>query len=236
MNKDVFGLAVKHYHLKEDDTIEIEVFSELAGDEQIPVSYLFRELEEMPVLEQKAIELCSGKILDIGACAGSHSLILQEKGLNVTALEKSTLACDVLEERGVENIVELDFFEFKDQQFDTLLLLMNGIGLAGRLENLHNFLFHCKSLLTKDGKILLESSDIIYMFEDEDGAYNIDLNGDYYGNMNYTIAYEEAQNNFDWLYVSFDLLQDACNQCGLVAKKVMDGEHYDYLAEIRVSK
>lgn len=236
MNKDVFGLAIKEYFLTEDDTIEIEVFSDLAGDEQIPVPYFFREWEEMPLMEQKAIELCTGKILDVGACAGVHSLVLQERGFDVTALEKSNLACDVLEERGVENIIEQDFYDYKTDKYDTVLLLMNGIGLAGRLENLHTFLFHCKSLVAENGKILLDSSDIIYMFEDEDGSYVIDLNGDYYGNMNYTIAYQEAQANFDWLYLSFDLLQDACKQCGLVAKKIMDGEHYDYLAEIRVAK
>lgn len=236
MNTDVFGLAVKQYYLTEDNSLEIEVFSDLAGDEQIPVNYLFRELEEMPTLEQKALDFCIGRVLDIGASTGAHSLVLQERGIEVVALEKSSLSCDVLEERGVENVIEMDFFEYKNEKFDTLLLLMNGVGLAGKLENLEKFLLHCKSLLQTDGKILLESSDIIYMFEEEDGSCVIDLNGEYYGNMNYTIEFENAQTNFDWLYVSFDLLQDACANCGLIAKKIMDGEHYDYLAEIKIKK
>ncbi len=233
MNKDVFGTAIKQFYLTEDETLEIEVFSDLAGDEQIPVSYLFREFEELPEIEKKALDLCVGKVLDVGACAGVHSLILQEKGMDVTALEKSTLACDVLEDRGVTQIIEQDFLSFKDQKFDTILLLMNGVGLAGRLENLNAFLLHCKSLLNQNGKILLDSSDIIYMYEDEDGSYVIDLNDDYYGNMNYTICFEESELNLDWLYVSYDLLQDACNLCGLSIKKILDGTHYDYLVEIK---
>jgi cyclopropane fatty-acyl-phospholipid synthase-like methyltransferase len=232
MKNDVFGAALKAFSRTNDTTLEIEVFSELAGDEQIPVSYLFRTLDEMPLLEQKALDLCNGRVLDVGACAGVHSLVLQDRGVDVTALEKSSLACDVLEERGVEQVLEQDFYQFSGQAFDTVLLLMNGVGLAGRLEKLDLFLMHCKSLLAKNGKILLESADIIYMYEDEDGSYLIDINGDYYGNMNYTISFEETSQNFDWLYVSFDLLQDACKRCGLKIKKVVDGEHYDYLAEI----
>ena len=231
---DVFGQAIKQYYLTDDDTIEIGVSSELAGDEYIQVNYLLRELEEMPIIEQKALDLVKGRVLDVGACAGAHSMILQERGVDVVALEKSNLACDVLEDRGIENVIELDFFEYHNEKFDTILLLMNGIGIAGRLERLDAFLLHCKSLLNKDGSILLESADIIYMFEEEDGGCVIDINGDYYGNMNYTISFEEAQENFDWLYVAFDLVEDACKRCGLKARKVMDGDHYDYLAEIRI--
>lgn len=230
---DVFGEAIKAYYLSEDDTIEIGVSSELAGDEYIPVNYLFREFEEMPELEQKAFDLIKGRVLDIGACAGAHSLVLQERGVDVVALEKSNLACDVLEERGVEQVIEQDFFTYQQEKFDTLLLLMNGIGIAGRLEKVDDFLLHCKALLNKDGSILLESADIIYMYEAEDGGVDIDLNADYYGNMNYTISFEESEENFDWLYLPFDLLQDACSRCGLKARKVIDGEQLNYLAEIK---
>jgi sRNA-binding regulator protein Hfq len=228
MQKDVFGKACNEFYLSEDDSLEIEVFSDLAGDEQIPVSYLFREYEEMPDLEKKALELAKGKILDIGACVGVHSLVLQEKGQDVTALEKSTICCNLMEERGVLKIIEQDFYQYQSDKYDTILLLMNGVGLAGKLENIDKFLLHCRSLLKEKGKILMDSSDIIYMFEDEDGSYVIDLNDEYYGNMNYTIAFEQEKQNFDWLY------KDACQRCGMTAKKILDGEHYDYLAEIRV--
>ena len=229
---DVFGEAIRSYHLLGDDSIEIEVFSDLAGDEVIPVEYFFRQYQDMPQLEQKALQLSSGRILDVGAGSGAHSLYLQEQGFEVTALEKSNGCCDVMEECGVQDILEVDFFELRGNKYDTILLLMNGLGIAGHLERLDEFLMHCKSLLTKDGQILLESVDILYMYQDEEGGFNIDLNAGYYGNMNYTIQFGESQENFDWLYVSFDLLFDAAKKVGLKATKIMDGGSHNYLASL----
>lgn len=231
---DVFGQAVKEYYSSNNDSLIISVSSELAGEEEIPVSYLFRDIDDMPDVEQKALELARGHVLDIGACAGAHAMYLQEdRGLKVTALEVSQLACDVMEERGVKDIIETDFYTHQGETYDTLLLLMNGIGIAERKEKVPDFLSHCKSLLAPGGKIYLESSDIIYMFEEEDGSVVIDLNGDYYGHMNYTISFDEVhQKNFDWLYLSYDLLQDYALMCGFKIRKVMDGEHYNYLAEL----
>lgn len=231
---DVFGKAIKAFYEDEDDSLEIEVFSDLAGDETIPVPYFFREGEEMPDVEQKALSLAKGRVLDVGAGAGTHTLHLLENGFEVTALEKSTLCCDVMEDRGIENIIEDDFYNHRGEKYDTILLLMNGVGIAGTNDKLPQFLNHCKSLLAKGGSIFIESSDIIYMFEDEDGSYLIDLNAGYYGNMNYTVEFENEQENFDWLYAGYDILADVASICGLKIRKVMDGEHYNYLAELKV--
>ena len=231
---DVFGQAIKAFYESEDESLEIEVFSDLAGDEHIPVSYFFREGEDLPDVEQKALSLSKGKILDIGAGAGTHTLHLLEQGKEVVALEKSQLCCDVMEERGVNEIIQDDFYAYTGEKYDTILLLMNGIGIAGTNDKLPAFLNHCKSLLNKNGRILIESSDIIYMFEDEDGSYLIDLNAGYYGNMNYTIQFDSDQENFDWLYAAYDILADVAEICGMKAKKVMDGEHYNYLAELTI--
>lgn len=231
---DVFGKAIKAFYESEDDTLEIEVFSDLAGDETIPVSYFFREGDEMPDVEQKALSLAKGRVLDVGAGAGTHSLHLIENGLEVVALEKSTLCCDIMEERGLESIIEDDFYNHQGEKYDTILLLMNGVGIAGTNDKLPQFLNHCKSLLAKGGSIFIESSDIIYMFEDEEGAYNIDLNAGYYGNMNYTVEFDNDQENFDWLYAAYDILADVASICGLQIRKVMDGEHFNYLAELKV--
>lgn len=232
---DVFGRAIQAFNQTRDETLEIEVASELAGDELIPVAYFFRDFEEMPPLEQKALTLAKGRVLDVGAGAGSHSLYLQEeKGLEVVALEKSSLACDVLEDRGVREIIQDNFYQYNQEKFDTILLLMNGIGIAGTLDNLPNFLVKCRELLQKGGSILIESSDIIYMFEDQDGSYLIDLNGGYYGNMNYTVSFEEHQENFNWLYLAYDLLADTALECGFKIRKVQDGESMNYLAELQL--
>jgi len=234
---DVFGMAVKDYqngHYTED----IKTYSSLDEEDVIPVPYLFRTFDEMPKIEQKALQLARGKVLDIGAGTGSHALYLQNKGLNVTALDHSEGAIAVCKERGVESTVLSDLMNHSKEKYDTLLLLMNGIGLAGKLNNLSRFLEHLASLLLPNGQILLDSSDIIYMFEqDEDGGYWIPNDGTYYGEVAFTMEYKGKKSKpFDWVYVDFNTLQNACESNGFNCELVISGKHYDYLAKLTLKK
>ncbi len=168
--EDIFGKALMDYHL-DNYSEDIKTFSSLDEEDVIPLPYLFRNFEQMPKLEQKALQMAKGKVLDIGCGAGNHTLYLQEKGLDVTAVDTSSGAIEVCQKRGVSNTACANILDYKEETFDTLLLLMNGIGLAGTLEKLDDFLQHLTSLLKPNGQILLDSSDIIYMFdEDEDGG------------------------------------------------------------------
>ena len=234
---DVFGMALNDYQ-NGRYTEDIKTFSSLDEEDIIPVPYLFRTYDEMPKIEQKALQLARGKVLDIGAGAGSHALYLQNKGFDVTALDNSEGAIAVCKDRGIESTVKKAILDYSEEKFDTLLLLMNGIGLAGKLKNLSDFLHHLASLLRPNGQVLLDSSDIIYMFEqDDDGGYWIPDDGTYYGEVSFEMEYKGQKSNpFDWVYVDINTLQNACESNGFNCELVISGEHYDYLAKLTLKK
>jgi methylase of polypeptide subunit release factors len=193
----------------------------------------------MPVLEQKALQLAFGKVLDAGCGAGSHSLYLQKvKNLEVTAIDLSENAVKVCQLRGVGDAKVQDVMKLSGEKYDTILLLMNGAGMCGKLKNISNFLIHLKSLLNEGGQILVDSSDIIYMFdEDEDGGKWIPGDTEYYGEVTYTVSYKgETEKPFDWLYIDYNTLQNAAHANGLNCELVLEGEHFDYLARLTKDK
>lgn len=230
---DLFGKALLDYQ-SGNYTDDIKTFSSLDEEDAIALPYLFRQFHQMPVLEQKALALCKGHVLDIGAGAGSHSLHLQQNGLEVTALDRSLGAVQTCRLRGVEQVIHSDIANLKNQKFDTLLMLMNGVGIVGQLQNLGNFFVHLKSLLNRGGQILLDSSDIIYMFdEDEDGGIWVPNTESYYGEVEFTMRYRNLKSEpFFWLYVDYRTLQHAANLSGFGCELVSSGEHFDYLARI----
>lgn len=231
--KDLFGKAILDYqtHNSPEDLITETSISEA---DEMSVAYLFRSFAEMPQLEQKALQLAIGKVLDVGCGAGSHALYLQEKGFDVTAIDISANAIKACELRGMKKAKVQDIMQLEGDQYDTILLLMNGSGMCGRLKNLPNFLQKLKSLLTDTGQILVDSSDIIYMFdEDEDGGKWIPTDVDYYGEVVFDITYKgEKENSFDWMYIDYNTLQNAAFANGLRCELIEEGEHYDYLAKL----
>jgi len=227
---DIVGKALLDY-LSGNQNAKLEVYSDISEDDQIPVKHFFRIRDEMPELEQKALDLCKGKVLDVGAAAGCHSLILQEKGLQVIAIDISAGAVEVMKKRGVKDVEQQDFFNLSNQKFDTILMLMNGIGICGNLDNLDKFFNQTRILLNPGGQVLLDSSNVLFMFEEEDGSVMIDLNSNYYGEVKYQFGYNYQKSApFDWLFVDFDLLNDYAQKHGFECGLVAEGPHYDYLA------
>jgi hypothetical protein len=230
---DPIGRAVYDFHCHSINQ-PIIVHSDDFDDDTIDTSYLFRSYKQMPALEKKAMSLCSGTILDVGACAGPHSIYLQQKGFDVTALETSALCCEVLKDRNINKIVQQDIFKFSGHSFDTILLLMNGTGIAGSLSGLEVLLQRLKTLLNPAGQILIDSSDLIYLFEEEDGSALIDISADkYYGELTFQTEYKNwTSQPFSWLYADLNNLENAVEKNQLKLKKVFKGQHYDYLAQI----
>lgn len=233
LNDDPIGRAVYNYHFNSIN-LPVTVHSDDFDDDIIDTSYFFRNYKKMPPIEKKAMQLCYGSVLDVGACAGTHSVYLSEKGLNVYSLEKSKLCCDVLKDRKLNNIINEDIFHFSGQKFDTILLLMNGSGIAGTLDGLNNLLYRLKTLLDDDGQILIDSSDLIFLYTDEDGSALIDINsGKYYGEMVFQTEYLNLKSKpFEWLYVDSDNLADIASRNQLKIDKIFKGKHFDYLARI----
>lgn len=243
-DKDPMGAAILDFQ-QHGKAARLRVLSSMFEEDEMPVKHLFRSTREMPMLEQKALQLAKGRVLDIGAGAGCHALALQEKGLAVKAIDISPLSCEAMKLRGVKDAECINLFDphlssgnhsGENQEqfeggFDTILLLMNGTGIAGKIEHLPALFQRLKALLNPSGQILIDSSDLKYIYENEDGSFDINLNGAYYGEVDYQMIYKNVKGDrFDWLYVDFPLLKSIAETCGLHGELVEEGEHYDYLA------
>jgi methylase of polypeptide subunit release factors len=229
--KDLFGKALLDYQ-NGDYTEDLITSTSISDEDVLPLPYLFRGFEDMPKLEQKALQLSKGKVLDVGCGSGSHSLYLQNKGLQVKAIDISKGAIEAAKIRGVKN-AELKHLLDETQTFDTILLLMNGTGVFQELSQISKYLKHLKSLLNPNSQILVDSSDIKYMYEDEDGGFWMDAHSNYYGELDYYLSYKgEDETPFKMLYLDFDTLKTACKIVGLKCELVLEGEHFDYLARL----
>lgn len=233
---DVFGKALIDYQT--DNFAEnITTYSSVAGKDIMELSWLFRTFHEMPLIEQTALKLCKGYVLDIGCGAGGHSLYLQAKHVKTKAIDISNGAIKTCNKRGVNNAYVQDFWKIENEKFDTVLALMNGTGLCGKLENLENFLNHLKSLLNKNGQILIDSSNIIYMFQDDFGDIELPSDNSYYGEVQFEFKYKNLfSKKFDWLFLDFNKLYFYANKVGLHCELIKEGYHYDYLAKLTLTK
>ena len=233
-HKDPMGAAIADYFTK-GRAAKLRVFSSQFDEDEIPAEQLFRTFDEMPVLEQEALRRATGKILDCGAGSGCHALALQDMGKQVEAIDISPLSVETMQKRGVRQAYCVNLFdEHYLQKFDTILMLMNGSGIIGKLENMSTFFAKMKQLLNPGGCIYMDSSDLRYLFEDEDGSFLIGLAGGYYGEIDFRMQYKQVKGDtFDWLYIDFQTLSYYASENGFRAELVKEGEHYDYLACLR---
>ncbi|MDQ1167624.1 bifunctional 2-polyprenyl-6-hydroxyphenol methylase/3-demethylubiquinol 3-O-methyltransferase UbiG [Flavobacterium sp. SORGH_AS_0622] len=234
--KDLFGKAIFDFYTNNSPE-DIITETSISEEDEMSIEYLFRSYNEMPLIEQKALQLAKGKTLDVGCGAGSHALSLQnERNLDVTAIDISEKAIETCLLRGIKNAKVENILDFEGEKFDTILLLMNGTGIFGKLKDCNKYLGKLKSLLNPGGQILIDSSDIIYMFdEDEDGGKWIPSENDYYGELVFNLSYKnEKEEAFNWLYLDYNTLQNAAIANGLNCELILEGEHYDYLAKLSI--
>jgi cyclopropane fatty-acyl-phospholipid synthase-like methyltransferase len=230
---DLFGKAILDFQTNNSPE-DIITETNISEADEMDVAYLFRSYKEMPKLEKKALQLSKGKVLDVGCGAGSHSLHLQNtKKLEVTSIDISENAIQACQLRGLKNAKVQNILDLGNEKFDTILLLMNGTGIFGTLAETSKCLLKLKSLLAPNGQILIDSSDIIYMFdEDEDGSKWITADG-YYGELTFTISYKnQTEEAFPWLYLDYNTLQNAAFDNGLQCELLEEGKHFDYLARL----
>ena len=233
--KDLLGKAILDFQTNNSPQ-NIVTETDISEAEEMDINYLFRNYEEMPKIERKALDLSFGKVLDVGCGAGSHSLYLTKKGLDVFPIDISKNAIEACQLRGLKNARTVKLLDLENRKFDTILLLMNGTGIFGQLKNISQYLGKLKSLLKENGQILIDSSDLIYIFdEDEDGGKWIPTHKEYYGELTFTIHYKgEIEIPFNWLYVDYNTLQNAAHANGLQCQLIFEGDHYDYLAKLYI--
>lgn len=228
---DPIGLAIEDF-VKGTAEKNIVVKCDLSEDDIIPVSYLFRNEDLMPEIEKFALSQVKGTILDVGAAAGPHAKILKKKGFDITALDTSEKSVNYLNNIGI-NALNCDIQKYSDKKYDTILLLMNGIGIAGKLNQLTHFLNHCASLLNDGGKIICDSTDVQYFFEDDEGAMWVDLNTDYFGEFKFKMKYKNIETEwFNWLYVDSQTLEQHCVEAGL-KMQILYQDDPAFLVEIK---
>jgi SAM-dependent methyltransferase len=229
-NRDVLGRALEAWH-RQPRTMRLRVISDRFDTSLIDVAHFFRTHHQMPEIEKLALNLSKGSILDIGAAAGCHSLALIDQKKQVQPIDISPGAVRVMQARGLHSARQLNFYDIINEKYDTLLMLMNGIGISGTLAGLEKTLQQAQRLLNPGGRLICDSSDIIYMLEQQDGTVMIDLSADYYGEVIFQFAYRNRKSEpFPWLYIHYDLLQEYANRLGFHCEKIADGEHYEYLA------
>lgn len=229
MTNDVYGEALMRFYKKGRMDRPLLLHNSYGEVEEMPVGIFFRSEDELPELEFIALALCDGKILDVGAGVGTHSLHLQEKGFHVTAVEISALACEIMQSRGVNHIIHDDFYHLKDQKYDTLLFLMNGIGIASRLDNLRTLLAHAKTLLNPNGQLLFDSSNISYLYEE----YAVERPQHYFGEIKYQYEYKGIKGQpFDWLYIDQETLIRIAHEESWVVQVLYEDEQDQYLVRM----
>ncbi|MCC5920012.1 MAG: class I SAM-dependent methyltransferase [Cyclobacteriaceae bacterium] len=228
-HEDLQGLALTHFFEKGKPS-HITLHNHLSETEKMPLDAFFRSENGFNVLEKLALSRCQGRVLDVGAGVGAHSLALQQEGKSVMALEKSALCCDIMTKRGVDQVVCKSIYEYHPNiKYDTLLLMMNGIGLAGKLANMQSFLRILKELLAPNGKILFDSSDIAYL--EKQGIENHEA--DYYGEVEFQYAYKRMRSDwFPWIYIDKDLMEDQAHQAGFKMDILFESDDDQYLAEL----
>ncbi len=231
---DIFGRALLDYHNNNysDDLITETSISE---PDEIPLPYLFRNFDEMPTIEQTALLKSKGAVLDVGCGAGNHALYLQEKGFQVTAIDESRGAVEVASSRGVKNTNKCSLQNFKGKTFDTILLLMNGTGIFSTVAEVPKYLQHLRKLLNPGGQILIDGSDLQYMYDrTEEGAIWVPGNR-YYGELEFVITYKgKSTKPFPLLYLDDRLFEVLANENGFDFSIIERGENFDYLARLSV--
>jgi len=229
---DLMGLALSRYQNGEGAD-SLKVLCDKADEETYELSYFFRTFEEMPETEKKALDFVKGKTLDVGCGTGIHANILQKKGIEVKAIDISPYAIQLAQKLGVNNADCQNFFDLKNEKYDTLLFLMNGIGLVENLAGLSKFFKKCDELLNANGQIIFDSSDLIYLFEEEDGSFKIDLNDNFYGEVQFQVEYDYVKGEpFPWLFIDFDNLEFYADKNGFKAELIFEDDHFNYLGRI----
>jgi SAM-dependent methyltransferase len=226
--------AMEAYHRGKHDAIMV-VYDDFQRDE-VPVSYFFRGSDQFPPLEQLALELCRGRVLDVGAGSGCHSLALQQRGFDVTAIEILPALVRILQERGVRDARLATWMDIDAEPFDTVFMMMNGLGLTETLAGLRHFFREARRLVRRGGQVLADSTDVRARLDPEAGRTGAleRPDGRYVGELHFQIEYEGRKGEpFPQLYVDANTLVRLAREeewtCDIVSEP---DEYGHYLARL----
>lgn len=225
---DVYGQALYDY-FQQGEADKLILHTSYDRVEEMPVDWFFRDEEDFPPLEMTALEACRGKILDIGAGVGSHAVFLYEMGKEVHCLDQSTLCVEIMKARGLNPVYQQSLWEPLPHRYDTILMLMNGIGIVGNIEGLRKFLRIAHSLLLPGGQIIFDSSDLSYLYPDIRHSYN-----PYQGEISYQYEYKGMKGQwFSWLYIDPASMQKVAEEEGWKLRILAEDHNDQYLGKLK---
>jgi SAM-dependent methyltransferase len=218
------GRALRDFLAGRTDA-EVVVRDAEGEEERTPVRVFFRGPKEFSALDAAALDLCRGRVLDVGAGAGCHALELQTRGVAVTAIDVSPDAVAVMRRRGVRDVRRADVFAWDGERFDTVLILMNGIGLAGSLQGLDRFLTEAPRLLGTGGQVLLDSFD--------PGPPEPGRSRRYPGEMRFQLEYDGVRGApYDFLFLDYATLRRHARAAGWRCDSIWQEAEGHYLARL----
>lgn len=223
-----------------DHSAQVIVHEEGGETEFVAVRVFFRGPSEFSALEEAALDLCRGRILDAGAGTGCHALVLQELGLSVCAVDIAPEAVEIMRLRGVRDARLADLFRFQGGPFDTILMMMNGIGVVGTLAGLDRFLGDGPRLLAPEGQLLFDSYDPRPgdAAGDESPAIGPPTaaqgaSGQYLGEMRFRLEYQGRRGPaLGWLFVDPEMLDRHGERAGWRCEVIWQEEEGHYLARL----
>jgi SAM-dependent methyltransferase len=231
---DLLGKALVDYQTHGKAAV-LSVIREDGVADEYPPSALFTLTPDSEI-EKIGIAKCRGRTLDVGAGAGRHTLLLQDRGVDVEAIDISEDAVAVMRQRGVKNARRVDVFDLQGVRYDTILMLQHGLGITKTLAGLTRYLTRMTEILAPAGSILADSLDVTRTSNPTHLAYQASLKarGKYHGEMTFRLKYgDQVGEPFEWLHVDFDTLSAVASQTGWSAERVVGESSGDYLCCLR---
>ena len=229
-----YGMALLDY-FNGDKEARVTMHRDDGAHYELPVSIFFQEEPQFSTIEQKALALCRGKILDVGAGTGKHSLVLLKKGFTVDSVDISPEAVEIMTKRGIKHARCSNIFDFREGRYDTILMLLHGVGMVETLDGFRRFLNHAENLLNPKGIILFDTLDVRVTEDPGNLAYqekNKKQNR-YIGEIHLQFEYKgEMGSPHSWLHLDPDTLEDEVSKQGW-QKEIIHREPWgDYLAKL----
>ncbi len=235
-----YGSAIKQCYTQPDVPVSMKVHIKNVATHEVDVHMFFEQPEEFLEIDRIAYQLCRGRILDIGAGVGRFALPLQKQGLTVCAMEELPQAIAIMQERGVQDICSMELDDFLDQsivneKFDTVLMIMNGLGIVGTFDKLALFLDKIKPFLKPDGQILADSMSV-NLSKVNDFSKHIEIqkmDGKYPGEVQLKFEYQGVLgSDVAWLHIDEIALASLAEKTGWVSDVIYRDDDGTYLTRL----
>jgi len=229
------GAALLAYHNGRHDAL-LRIDSDVFDSEDVAVRHYYRpDMDPLEDLDRRALERCSGAVLDAGAGAGRHALDLQCQGLEVTAIDVAEDAVQVMLDRGISDVRQGDIFTSELGSYDTILLLMNGIGLAGHHEGLQKLFDRFGELLKPDGRVVFDAAglDAEISHLDAQTLSDMAIGNPQLGEVFFRLTFDDLEGSwYPWLFPTSTQVTDAAHRAGFDFTVIGRGARGAFLAEV----